>query len=165
MKTNYEELYKQINKWKKERGLTIKNQKEGLINNLREEIIELIEAVDVYNEIDALCDISVFCIGCLTSKKFNKNIQSGCSLDDIALYYKMLKKKITNECLLGIIYTCEYCIYGLNFDYFKCMQETIKEISSRTGKYDDEAKKWIKDTSDEAKAKWYKADYSKCKSN
>ena len=34
-----------------------------------------------------------------------------------------------------------------------------KEISSRTGAYDEKAKKWIKDTSDEAKAKWYQADY------
>ena len=34
-----------------------------------------------------------------------------------------------------------------------------KEISSRTGSYDENAKKWVKDTSLEAKAKWYQADY------
>ena len=34
-----------------------------------------------------------------------------------------------------------------------------KEISSRTGAYDENAKKWVKDTSDEARAKWYKANY------
>ena len=39
------------------------------------------------------------------------------------------------------------------------MDETIKEISSRTGAYDENAKKWVKDESDEAKAKWYQADY------
>ena len=39
------------------------------------------------------------------------------------------------------------------------MLETIKEISSRTGSYDEATKKWIKDTSDEARAKWYSANY------
>ena len=43
------------------------------------------------------------------------------------------------------------------------MFETIKEISSRIGAYDENAKKWIKDESDEAKAKWYKADYEKAR--
>ena len=32
-------------------------------------------------------------------------------------------------------------------------------MSSRTGAYDEKAKKWVKDASDEAKAKWYKANY------
>ena len=39
------------------------------------------------------------------------------------------------------------------------MLETIKEISSRTGAYDENAKKWVKDTSDEAKSRWYQANY------
>ena len=34
-----------------------------------------------------------------------------------------------------------------------------KEISSRTGSYDENAKKWVKDESDEARAKWYQANY------
>ena len=34
-----------------------------------------------------------------------------------------------------------------------------KEISSHTGAYDEVSKKWVKDESDEAKAKWYKANY------
>lgn len=163
MNNDYEKLYKQINEWKKERGLTIKNQRAGLICNLREEIIELIDAVDIYEEIDALCDISVFCIGCSTKVKITKSLNSYYNLEDIANYYRILKKEITNEKLQELILICEYCVEYLGFDYFECMQETIKEINSRTGKYDDKAKKWIKDTSDEAKAKWYKADYSKCK--
>ena len=47
--------------------------------------------------------------------------------------------------------------YG--FDFQKSMIETIKEISSRTGSYDEVSKKWVKDTSAEAKAKWYSANY------
>ena len=51
--------------------------------------------------------------------------------------------------------------YGFNFEI--AMLETIKEISSRTGTYDEKVKKWVKDESDEAKAKWYKADYEKAR--
>lgn len=51
--------------------------------------------------------------------------------------------------------------YGFNFQI--AMDETIKEISSRTGAYDENAKKWVKDESDEARAKWYQADYEKAR--
>ena len=54
---------------------------------------------------------------------------------------------------------CEH--YGFNFEI--AMMETIKEISSRAGAYDENAKKWVKDESDEARAKWYKADYEKAR--
>ena len=47
--------------------------------------------------------------------------------------------------------------YGFNFEI--AMLETIKEISSRIGTYNEATKKWVKDSSDEAKAKWYSANY------
>lgn len=62
-----------------------------------------------------------------------------------------------------IMYYCYFTSFHLGYDFAKCMQETIKEISSRTGKWNSELGKFEKDTSDEAKARWYKADYSKCK--
>jgi len=39
------------------------------------------------------------------------------------------------------------------------LEETLKEISSRTGAFNADYGKWMKDTSPEAKAKWYKANY------
>lgn len=39
--------------------------------------------------------------------------------------------------------------------------QTLQEINSRTGKIENG--KWVKDTSKEAKAKWYKADFKGCK--
>lgn len=51
--------------------------------------------------------------------------------------------------------------YG--YDPFKAMNETIKEISSRTGHFDPYINKFVKDKSPEAQALWYKADYSKAK--
>lgn len=55
----------------------------------------------------------------------------------------------------------EMAKYGYHGD--KVMNEVIKEISSRTGVYDPATKKWQKDKSPEAQAKWYTADFSKCK--
>lgn len=55
----------------------------------------------------------------------------------------------------------EIAKYGYDGD--KVMDEVIKEISSRTGSYNEEAKKWLKDKSSEAQSRWYKADFSKCK--
>ncbi|MGB2552629.1 hypothetical protein ACPF04_05555 [Campylobacter sp. MOP51] len=49
---------------------------------------------------------------------------------------------------------------NMGYDLFKAMEETYKEISSRRGAWSDEAKKWIKDTSPEAKAAEYKADFN-----
>ena len=47
----------------------------------------------------------------------------------------------------------------LGYDSYKAMTETLKEIHSRTGSYDETIGKWVKDTSEEAKSKWYKANY------
>jgi hypothetical protein len=55
----------------------------------------------------------------------------------------------------------EMAKYGYNGD--KVMDEVIKEINSRTGAYNPETKKWQKDTSPEARAKWYSANYDDCK--
>lgn len=65
--------------------------------------------------------------------------------------------------LYGIIHSSFIMGFNMGYDMFACMQEVIKEISSRTGAYDESIGKWVKDTSPEAKAKWYKADFSKCR--
>lgn len=57
----------------------------------------------------------------------------------------------------------EMAKYGYDGD--KVMDEVIKEISSRTGAYDPETKKWQKDKSEAAKAKWYTANFTTCKLN
>ena len=121
--------------------------------------------------VDAICDIAVLTINagadipsCVkrTEIEFKKS-----SLDaDYILkqmvekcaefsYFEWGEKKCFNIVLVNCAYLCEH--YGFNFEI--AMLETIKEISSRTGAYDENAKKWVKDTSDEAKAKWYKANY------
>ena len=126
--------------------------------------------------IDALCDISVFTINVGADINCNEKLESintttqttrcNSSLSFLLSecgnfdYYGKLSSYVCfNQILLSCAKLCEH--YGFNFEI--AMLETIKEISSRTGSYDEKAKKWIKDESDEAKAKWYKADYEKAR--
>ena len=121
--------------------------------------------------IDALCDIAIFTINAGTDVNCNEKIEiintsqttrcnsslsfllSECGNFD---YYGKLSSYVCfNQILLSCAKLCEQ--YGFNFQI--AMDETIKEISSRTGTYDENAKKWVKDESDEAKAKWYQANY------
>ena len=122
--------------------------------------------------IDALCDISVFTINVGADINCNEKLESintttqttrcNSSLSFLLSecgnfdYYGKLSSYVCfNQILLSCAKLCEQ--YGFNFEI--AMLETIKEISSRTGAYDENAKKWVKDESDEAKAKWYKANY------
>ena len=128
-----------------------------------------------YQIIDALCDISVFTINAgehipcalkhteiewekssLDADYILKQMVEKCALFS---YFDWGETSAFNIILINCAYLCEH--YGFNFEI--AMLETIKEISSRTGSYDETAKKWIKDTSDEARAKWYQADYEKAR--
>ena len=121
--------------------------------------------------IDALCDIAVFTINawadipCEVKRTEIELKKSSLDADYILKqmvekcarfsYFEWREAKSFNIILINCAYLCEH--YGFNFQI--AMDETIKEISSRTGSYDNASKKWIKDESDEAKAKWYQANY------
>ena len=49
------------------------------------------------------------------------------------------------------------------YDVEKVLLETAKEINSRTGAWNEEAQKWQKFKTPEAKALWVKADYTDTK--
>ena len=125
--------------------------------------------------IDALCNISVFTINAWADipcelKRTEIELRKS-SLDADYILKQMVEKcarfsyfewgeaTAFNIILINCTYLCEH--YGFNFQI--AMDETIKEISSRTGAYDENVKKWIKDESDEARAKWYQADYEKAR--
>ena len=168
-------IRKALKKWRKERYLTRANQLPGLINNLLEELNELKEAKDDYERVDALCDMAVFALNVIEDNYdviievvkqpqwYLNNIEA---LEiTITMLSEDLEKypNLINELLVNFVGYLFSNIYNLGFDWFKAMQETIKEISSRVGKYDESKKKWIKDKSPEAIAKWYKANYEECK--
>ena len=188
------EIYKGLDKWRAERGITAESQKEGYLVNIMEELSELATALRDYEKlskadlacydtvkkvaeheiIDALCDISVFTINAgadlpravkpliiETEREFSVADIFVAIADFIRVDVKGSPFNYYDFALI-LKYCASVCEqYGFNFQ--KAMDETIKENSSRTGAYDEKAKKWIKDTSDEAKAKWYKADYEKAR--
>ncbi len=189
MKIDLTEIYKGLDEWRAERGITAESQKEGYIVNVMEEFGELSTALRLLEKsksvndshelkcaehfiIDALCDIAVFTINAGTDVNCNEKLESintttqttRCNFSLSFLlsecgnfdYYGKLSSYVCfNQILLTCAKLCE--LYGFNFQI--AMDETIKEISSRTGAYDENAKKWVKDTSDEARAKWYSANY------
>lgn len=125
--------------------------------------------------IDALCDIAVLTINAgehipcefkrtemewkkssLNADYILKQLVEKCALFS---YFEWVEPSTFNIILINCAYLCEH--YGYNFEL--AMLETIKEISSRTGSYNEATKKWEKDLSDEAQAKWYKADYEKAR--
>ena len=159
-----------------------KSSKADLAYNLSDDLAyyDTIKKVTEHEIIDIICEIAVFTINAGADipcefkaiqiqpnanysinaelnfliervTHFNKAIVFGDYPKDTAIYFNSILDKCADICEL----------YGFNFEI--AMMETIKEISSRTGSYDEVSKKWVKDTSDEAKAKWYKADYSLAK--
>ena len=186
MKIDLTEIYKGLAEWRAERGITTESQKIGYIINIMEELSELASALRDYEKfsktdlaynlpddlayydtvkkvaeheiIDALCDISVFTINAgadIRDEYKPLSIDTTNTFSDLNCLLLYTSTFDFKKILLNCAVLCEN--YGFNFEI--AMLETIKEISSRTGAYDENAKKWVKDTSDEAKAKWYSANY------
>lgn len=175
-----------LKQWRDERHLTIENQRDGLLGNLCEELSEYYRATNESEKIDALCDMYVFCMNSLGGNlKIAKDDFKNKNKKIFAMFYaspyfrffllekiesKLMKLKeeeiivdTFNLYLYIFMRNVGYEVQLMRYNFYKCMRETIKEISSRTGHYDENIHKFVKDKSDEAKAKWYKADYEKCR--
>ena len=188
MKINLKQIYKGLDEWRAERKITAESQKAGYLVNVMEEFgelsqalrgleIEIVRKTAEHEIIDALCDIAIFTINAGADSNYKPQTLDTYEKDEIItrdVNYRL--KNLLTDCGAFNIHSC-YCggdlldiltdcaklceHYGFNFEI--AMLETIKEISSRTGSYDEKAKKWIKDSSDEARAKWYQADYEKAR--
>lgn len=150
----FNEIKERLSKWREERRLTYENQQAGFLGNVFEEISEYFRAKDNLERVDALCDISVFCFNAF-QLKFGEisNIKRASIfhlIDHFTSYFlEHNNKTVYNnskdedfEYLL--IVEIEILVKNLGFDFYKCMLETIKEIESRTGYYDKEKSKFIK---------------------
>ncbi|MDY4444816.1 hypothetical protein [Campylobacter sp.] len=128
--------------------------------------------------IDALCDIGIFTINAAADIPCHlKDTEIGWEDDfcddfcdlireiswlaadfNIKGHYGLAHYQSSKRFNLILVQLAKICEnYG--FDFETAMDETIKEISSRTGAYDEASKKWIQDTSPEVRSKWYKANY------
>lgn len=170
----FNEIKERLANWREERRLTYENQQAGFLGNVFEEISEYFRAKDDLERVDALCDIVIFCFNSfdLEFKEMGKIYDfdtTKINIVDITedLTYttaKFMRKDFKDfNNIYRLVFNCKHLCKNLGFDFYKCMLETIKDIESRTGYYDENLNKFIKDTSDEAKAKWYKADYESCR--
>ena len=174
------QLKNELNAWCEERHLTIFAQKQGLITNILEEIREVALAPTINDKVGELCDIIVFTLNAIKEderdkvfdfiKKF-KTIEETFVMPRLdrllraitALADEELRLKDTSSLDLGFfVFLALEAIEELGFDSFLAMEETIKKINSRKGKYDESLNKWVKDTSPEAKAEYYEPNYDIC---
>lgn len=172
-----------LKEWRDERHLSIKSQRDGLMGNLCEEMAEYYRATNDDERIDALCDIYVFCMNSLDgdlkvsiddfdrtliseiyiTQRFKLRLVSEIELKLIELKAKDIVVDTFNLHLYIFMRSVENGALKLGYNFYECMLETIKEISSRTGYYDENIHKFVKDKSEETKAKWYKPNYEKYK--
>lgn len=167
-------IYSSLSVWRNKRKLTSAQQRKGYVANVLEELIEYMKAENEYERVDALCDILVFSFNatgdCYSNSNIYRNIRYDLEQDLLVWLTNLTHVKLDNTELFSsyvaeIVRLALTKLYDMSYDAYLCMSETIKEIESRRGSWNEDAKKWIKDTSPEAQVEWYKANYEYCKLN
>lgn len=147
---NYQPIQLALRKWLEERHLSISSQKENLLGNVMEELTEMVRANSDEELLDSLCDIMVF-----TSNASNHKITTLYldSLPSVYLSQAMTSKEefiidivdnIMFDTTDNILLMCIKNIIDLGYDPIACMNETIKEISSRKGQWNEHVGKFVK---------------------
>lgn len=169
-------ILERLKNWRLERGLD-KSQGfefdlEKQVSFILEEIgVEYLRAKNEYEKVDALCDTVIFCINghSLISNIMQSDIyfltRNTIKVSDIIkeTHVLMLDTVRPEYSLKQIIRMCFTMIEDMGYSFKQCMNETLKEMESRTGVYNETSGKREKFKTEEAKARWYFADYSKCK--
>lgn len=172
-----EGIFTSLDVWREERGLqhTVGN----IAANIGEEIVEYLRAENDEQRVDALCDMFVFSVNAINamrkieyaSLEMNLSIQVP-EICERSYFAEIVQRfaliatygytlNVDALITIAICAKAQVCQYG--FDFLIAMDETIKEIHSRTGAWNDETQKWEKFKTPEAMELWYKADYSKAK--
>ena len=155
-------IAKALKEWRESRGLTCEMQQAGYANNVQEELLEAESSITNLELVDAICDIAILTLNCIDNYKIEdliypvKDTTPYSFHEDITF---ILERDFHISQIKHLLSHLNHYTEGMGYDFIKCLEETIKEISSRSGEYDPDTKKWVKDTSKEAKAKWYKANY------
>ena len=179
MEQNLKDISDRLEIWRKERGLDVSQGFEFDLNTqcsfLFEEIgVEYLRAKNNINKIDALCDVSIYAINGLSL--LDKGIDFLLEYLDEEFEFKISFINILQDATdslkthsnpLGyfrnIAMYSKIIIENMGYDYFKCMDETLKEVESGKGAFNPESGKWEKFKDEESQKLWYKADYNSCK--
>lgn len=139
----------QLEKWCNERHLDKETQRKGLVANLLEELSEFYRAKDEYEQVDALCDMIVFCINSLGRDvlSFMQQVQSDTMVKEGTIISLVDKLQESNHKLFiyMVIKLADKQLKQLGYDTYQCLLETIKEINSRTGKFNSNINKFVKE--------------------
>lgn len=167
-------IFESLDVWREERGLqrTVGN----IAANIGEEIVEYLRAENDEQRVDALCDMFVFSVNAVhaigaTSKRGmiiqasdNSPFHDTCLPNIVECFADIVSYETWNSYrLLCLIQYSKYQIQYLGYDFLIAMDETLKEIHSRTGTMNEATGKWEKFKTPEAMALWYKADYAKAR--
>lgn len=135
-------LCRNLKVWRDSRRLRMKDQFDNLMGNCLEELTELARAKSTDEAIDALCDIVVYALNSGNMYSPWKLYPTGAKFVDFA---SQILNAADNGDIGGIVVNCFSRIFGLGYDPLKCLEQTIFEISSRTGRYDSKLGKFVKD--------------------
>lgn len=154
-KAQLQRIKTNLQEWCEERHITQEMQRKGIIANLLEEVTEYLRANNDLERIDALCDIAVFTLNTFDIKEVfvkhpfyysDKFTHTGKIL---ALITTLNTKQShtedeENKIIYSLVTLCEDYVEAMGYDFYECMQETIKEINSRVGEYNKDMGKFIK---------------------
>ncbi|EDO9415758.1 hypothetical protein G4120_001214 [Campylobacter coli] len=175
----FNEIKERLADWRSERGLTYENQQAEFFGNVFEKVSEYFRAKDDLERVEALCDIAVFFFNAFDFKYIVVSSNMYCyTFSDVVVYniYSLFGARTDNLCVVEnendfinleknlnlTMFEIEQLYKNLDFDFYKCMLEKIKEIESRCGYYnitlDNNG-----DYEDYYIRKWYKADYESCR--
>ena len=170
-------IFKSLDRWRQERGLqhTVGN----IAANIGEEIIEYLRAENEYQKVDTLCDMFVFSVNAISAmgKMEYASLEMNLSISAPEIYERSYFAEIVDrfaliakygytlnvDALITIAICAKAQLCNAGYDFLISMDETLKEIHSRTGAMNEVTGKWEKFKTEEAKALWYTANYDKAK--
>lgn len=148
------DMANRLNNWCKQRSITLEVSRKGYVANIFEELSEYCRSIEIEDRIDALADICVFSLNNMGTipdfidiKESNEGFLYGFN----EAFNEKYIKEIDNDNGLKLDNACENLIKiafseinKLGFDVYLTMNETIKEIESRTGYLDNGIGKFVK---------------------
>lgn len=121
--------------------------------------------------VKAICDIAVLTLNVGAEVFFSKRIpliDTSTISQDVNSLSLLISDCADFECyedynsyvhFYNILMDCAKLCERYGFNFQLAMEEAVKEISSHTGFYDEDTKKWERDDDWESQTTWYHADY------
>lgn len=99
----------------------------------------------------------------LLNIEWDKSAHASFLAEELSEFLRAKEDNAEIDALCDIIVFATNAIRIRGYDPNVAMDETLKEINSRTGAFNPDTGKWEKFKTEEAKALWYSADYEQAK--